>query len=133
MTFLNIGANTMSDDLLQRAEAFIEIEVKTLPLQVQLNGITDAEKAEAASICKRFAAAEIARERANIADELDQMRKTATDILYCLDGFRGESNQSNYGEAGDWASQTRHQTNKMLKILNDPKLTELYQCDVSDE
>ncbi len=33
----------MSDDLLQRAEAFIEIEVKTLPLQVQLNGITDAE------------------------------------------------------------------------------------------
>ena len=41
-----------------RAREFIDRHVKKLPLPVRLNGITEAEKQEAASICTEFASIE---------------------------------------------------------------------------
>lgn len=53
----------------------------------------------------------------------------AKDVLYCLDGMREASNQSNYGEASEWSWRTRQHTNKLLDLLQDPKLDELYRTD----
>lgn len=47
-----------SKDRIKRARDFVDQHIKTLPLPVRLNGITDAEKQEAASLCSNFAAAD---------------------------------------------------------------------------
>lgn len=86
--------------LIDAAREFVDRHVKTLPLRVQLSGITEAEKNEAASLCAEFASERIAETRLEIATELGEIvgQMPPSDPLVheawtYIDRLRGESNK----------------------------------------
>lgn len=82
----------MKNELIERAREFVNAYVKTLPLPVQLNGITEKEKNEAASICAEFASNEIRAERQRILTCLERMHDdedyTSLTLQYFIDDLR---------------------------------------------
>ncbi len=71
---------------------------------------------------------------AGLASEwVASVRPLIEKVLYAVDGFKQDFNESNFGSARDWTRHISAPCHELLKLLDDPKLTELYGLDMDDE
>lgn len=86
------------EQLNQRARAFIDGHVTTLPLPVQLHGITEAEKASAAELCADFAT----QETLALTDERDKLIRKNAVLMAAVGDFLEK-----FGTNSQWAKEHR--------------------------
>ena len=80
----------------ERARAFIDGHVTTLPLPVQLHGITEAEKASAAELCADFAT----QETLALTAERDELKRKNAVLRATLQACRDKWDTAGNGRCG---------------------------------